>query len=74
MHSAPPSWPGTVAAVPRSLKGHSEAAAVRAPVTGPFFAVRELSRDPNGPPPSDFDNPFVSRITHDRPIASPHRE
>ena len=28
MHSAPPSWPGTVAAVPRSLEGHSEAAAV----------------------------------------------
>ena len=42
MHSAPPSWPGTVAAVPRSLEGHSEAAAVRAPVTGPFFAVREI--------------------------------
>jgi len=47
MHSAPPSWPGTVAAVPRSLEGHSEAAAVRAPVTGPFFAVREIfKRDP----------------------------
>ena len=45
MHSAPPSWPGTVAAVPRSLEGHSEA--VRAPVTGPFFAVREIfKRDP----------------------------